>query len=251
MQGSRTPPETRYTKSGDVHIAYQIVGNGPLDLVVVPGFISHVEWLWEEPACARFLSRLGSFARLILFDKRGTGLSDRVPQVPTLEQRMDDVRAVLDAARSYRAAIIGVSEGGPLSVMFAATYPERTAALVLYGSFAEFSSVATPQELEFMLQFMDKAWGTGLSLLRFAPSMADDESFRQWWARFERLAASPGAAMAGAPDEQRDRCPGGAAGGARPNPCPPSPRRYERPGGRRPLSGATDPRSEIRRPARS
>jgi class 3 adenylate cyclase/alpha-beta hydrolase superfamily lysophospholipase len=196
MQSSRTPPETRYTKSGDVHLAYQIVGNGPLDLVVVPGFISHVEWLWEEPACARFLSRLASFARLILFDKRGTGLSDRVPQVPTLEQRMDDVRAVLDAARSYRAAIIGVSEGGPLSVLFAATYPERTAALVLYGSFAEFSSVASPQEFEFMLQFMDKAWGTGLSLLRFAPSMADDEPFRQWWARFERLAASPGAAMA-------------------------------------------------------
>jgi class 3 adenylate cyclase len=196
MQSSRTPPETRYAKSGDVHIAYQIVGNGPLDLVVVPGFISHVEWLWEESTCARFLSRLASFARLILFDKRGSGLSDRVAQVPTLEQRMDDVRAVLDAARSYRAAIIGVSEGGPMSVLFAATYPERTAALVLYGSFAEFSSVATPQELEFVLQFMDTAWGTGLSLLRFAPSMADDERFRQWWARFERLAASPGAAMA-------------------------------------------------------
>ncbi len=108
MHSSRTSPETRYTKSGDVHIAYQIVGSGPFDLVVVPGFISHIEWFWEEPACARFLSRLASFARLILFDKRGTGLSDRVAQVPTLEQRMDDVRAVLDAARSYRAAIIGV-----------------------------------------------------------------------------------------------------------------------------------------------
>jgi class 3 adenylate cyclase len=196
MQSSHTSPETRYARSGDLHIAYQTIGNGPLDLVVVPGFISHVEWLWEEPACARFLSRLASFARLILFDKRGSGLSDRVAQVPTLEQRMDDVRAVLDAARSYRAAIIGVSDGGPMSVLFAATYPERTAALVLYGSFAEFSSVATPQELEFMLRFMDTAWGTGLSLLRFAPSVADDERFRQWWARFERMAASPGAAMA-------------------------------------------------------
>ena len=143
------------------------------------------------------LGRLASFSRLILFDKRGSGLSDRVPQVPTLEQRMDDVRAVLDAAGSERAAIIGVSEGGPMSVLFAATYPERTAALVLYGSFAEFSSlVATPQELEFMLQFMDVSWGTGLSLIRFAPSMVDNEQFRSWWGRFERLSASPGAAMA-------------------------------------------------------
>jgi class 3 adenylate cyclase len=197
MERSRTLPETRYAKSGDVHIAYQIVGTGPLDLVVVPGFISHVEWFWEEPACARLLGRLASFSRLILFDKRGSGLSDRVPQVPTLEQRMDDVRAILDAAGSERAAIIGVSEGGPMSVLFAATYPERTAALVLYGSFAEFSSlVATPQELEFMLQFMDASWGTGLSLIRFAPSMVDDERFRSWWGRFERLSASPGAAMA-------------------------------------------------------
>lgn len=197
MDISRTSPETRYAKSGDIHIAYQIVGNGPLDLVVIPGFISHVEWFWEEPACARFLGRLASFARLILLDKRGTGLSDRVAQVPTLEQRMDDVRAVLDAAGSERAAIIGVSEGGPMSVLFAATYPERTTALVLYGSFAEFSSwVATPQDLEFILQFMDMAWGTGASLIRFAPSVADDERFRQWWARYERLGASPGAAMA-------------------------------------------------------
>jgi pimeloyl-ACP methyl ester carboxylesterase len=197
MQSSHTPSETRYAKSGDVHIAYQIVGSGPLDLVVVPGFISHVEWFWEEPTCARLLARLAAFSRLILFDKRGTGLSDRVAQVPTLEQRMDDVRAVLDAAGSERAAIIGVSEGGPMSVLFTATYPERTAALVLYGSFADFSSsVATPQEVERMLQFMDMSWGTGLSLLRFAPSVVDDERFRQWWGRFERLAASPGAAMA-------------------------------------------------------
>ncbi len=197
MQSSRTPSETRYAKSGDVHIAYQIVGSGPLDLVVVPGFISHVEWFWEEPTCARLLARLAAFSRLILFDKRGTGLSDRVAQVPTLEQRMDDVRAVLDAAGSERAAIIGVSEGGPMSVLFTATYPERTAALVLYGSFADFSSsVATPQEVERMLQFMDMSWGTGLSLLRFAPSVVDDERFRQWWGRFERMAASPGAAMA-------------------------------------------------------
>ncbi|WP_114945320.1 adenylate/guanylate cyclase domain-containing protein [Microvirga calopogonii] len=197
MKSSRTPPETRYAKSGDIHIAYQIIGGGPLDLVFVPGFISHVEWFWEEPTCAGFFARLASFARLILFDKRGTGLSDRVAHVPTLEQRMDDVRAVLDAAGSERAAILGVSEGGPMSVLFAATYPERTAALVLYGTFAEFSSwVATPQDLEHILAYMDASWGTGASLPRFAPSVADDERFQHWWARHERLGASPGAAMA-------------------------------------------------------
>ncbi len=197
MDISRTPPETRYAKSGDIHIAYQTIGKGPLDLVFVPGFISHVEWFWEEPACARFFGRLASFARLILFDKRGTGLSGRVAQVPTLEQRMDDVRAVLDAACSEQAAIVGISEGGPMSVLFAATYPERTAALVLYGTFAEFSSwVSTQQDLERILAYMDTSWGTGTSLPRFAPSLADDERFRYWWARHERLGASPGAAMA-------------------------------------------------------
>jgi pimeloyl-ACP methyl ester carboxylesterase len=124
-------PETRYAKSGDVHIAYQMVGSGPLDLVLVPGFISHVEGWWDEPLSARFLERLAGFSRLILFDKRGTGLSDREAGVPTLEQRMDDVRAVLAAAGAERAAVLGISEGGAMSALFAATYPERTAALVL------------------------------------------------------------------------------------------------------------------------
>jgi pimeloyl-ACP methyl ester carboxylesterase/class 3 adenylate cyclase len=196
LQSARIP-ETRYAKSGDIHIAYQIVGCGPLNLVLVPGFISHIEWLWEAPACARYFSRLASFTRLILFDKRGTGLSDRVAQVPTLEQRMDDVRAVLDAAGAEQAVIMGVSEGGPMSVLFSATYPERTSALVLYGTFATFSSwVPTPEQLEHILEFIDNAWGSGASLPRFAPSMAHDERFREWWARHERLGASPGAAIA-------------------------------------------------------
>jgi class 3 adenylate cyclase len=190
-------PETRYARSGDVHIAYQVVGSGPFDLVLVPGFVSHIEEWWEEPLCARFLERLAGFSRLILFDKRGTGLSDREAGVPTLEQRMDDVRAVMAAAGSERAAVLGISEGGPMSALFAATYPERTAALVLYGTFAEFRSwVPTPEHLEQFLHAIDERWGTGQSLPRFAPGLADDPRFRRWWARHERRAASPGAAMA-------------------------------------------------------
>jgi pimeloyl-ACP methyl ester carboxylesterase len=132
-------PETRYARSGDVNIAYQVFGQGPLDLVYVPGFVSHVEDWWEEPAQAAFLRRLASFSRVLMFDKRGTGLSDRVPidRLPTLEERMDDVRAVMDAAGSRRAAVFGVSEGGSMSVLFAATYPDRTTALVTFGIFAK------------------------------------------------------------------------------------------------------------------
>jgi pimeloyl-ACP methyl ester carboxylesterase len=128
--------ETRYAKSGDVNIAYQVVGEGPLDLVLVPGWVSHVEYAWEEPSLAAFLRRLASFSRLIFLDRRGTGLSDRVSALPTLEERMDDVRAVMDAAGSDRAALFGISEGGPMCSLFAATYPERSAALVLYGTIA-------------------------------------------------------------------------------------------------------------------
>src|SRR5256885_6683164 len=131
-------PETRYARSGDLHIAYQTVGEGPQDLVFVHGWISHIEHVWEEPSVARFFSRLASFSRLILFDKRGTGLSDPVPldRLPTLEQRMDDVRAVMDAAESKRAVIFGSSEGGLMSVLFAATYPERTEALITLAIYA-------------------------------------------------------------------------------------------------------------------
>ena len=127
-------PETRYARSGDVSVAYQVVGEGPLDLVYVPGAISNVELIWEEPARASFFERLAAFSRLILFDKRGTGLSDRVAGIANLETRMDDVRAVMDAAASQRAVLVGVSEGGPMSILFAATHPERVSALIVYGS---------------------------------------------------------------------------------------------------------------------
>src|SRR5918996_134329 len=133
------PPETMYARSGDVNIAYQVIGDAPLDLVFVMGWVSHMEYFWREPRFARFLMRLASFSRLILFDKRGTGLSDRVPinQLPTLEQRMDDVRAVMNAVGSERAALCGVSEGGPMCSLFAATYPEKTLALVMIGTYAK------------------------------------------------------------------------------------------------------------------
>ena len=128
--------ETHYARSGDVSIAYQVTGEGPFDVVYVPPFVSHVELAGEVPGIAAFNRRLSSFCRLIRFDKRGTGMSDRVSGVPTLETRMDDVRAVMDAAGSERAALIGVSEGGPMSILFAATYPERAWALALCGTFA-------------------------------------------------------------------------------------------------------------------
>jgi len=198
-----SPPKTQYTKSGDLHIAYQVTGAGPLDLVFVPGFVSHLECQWGRPWSAHFFERLGSFSRLIRFDKRGTGLSDRVGGIPTLEQRMDDVRAVMDAVGSERAALFGISEGGPMSLLFAATYPERTSALVLYGSYArrswssEHPSGRTEAEWQTMLDTIEKGWGNpGGLVTMWAPSAADDESYRQWAATYSRLAASPGAAVA-------------------------------------------------------
>ncbi len=197
-------PETKYARSGEVHIAYQVVGDGPVDLVLVPGWISHLEHQWEDPAHARFLERLASFSRLISFDKRGTGLSDRVADsaLPTLEQRMDDVRAVMDAAGSSRAAVFGVSEGGPMSALFAATYPERTSALVMYGTYAkrirdeEYPWAPTREDHEAAVARYYKEWGKPIHLQQFAPSVADDEQWRQWWARHLRLAASPSAGVA-------------------------------------------------------
>jgi class 3 adenylate cyclase len=187
-------PETRYAKSGEVHIAYQVIGNGPIDLVFVPGFISHVDHVWEEPRWAGFLERLASFSRLICFDKRGTGVSDRVSAIPTLEERMDDVRAVMDAVGSERAALFGISEGGPMSLLFAATYPERTVALMLFGSYALFpTAVMSSEKLAGFLIQVEESWGTGKLMPDFAPSLADDVAFRNWWARFERLGASPSA----------------------------------------------------------
>jgi pimeloyl-ACP methyl ester carboxylesterase len=195
-------PETRYARSGDVHIAYQVVGEGTLDLVFVMGWVSNLDWFWEEPSFARFLRRLASFSRLILFDKRGTGLSDRVPDgdLPTLEQRMDDVRAVMDAAGSARAALIGVSEGGPLCLLFGATYPERTEALVVVGSYArrlraEDYPWGTPRdERDRFMEEVRSTWGGPVGIELRAPSRCTDESFRRWWASYLRMSASPGAA---------------------------------------------------------
>lgn len=190
-------PTTHYARSGDVRIAYQVVGNGPIDLVLVPGFISNLDVYWEEPTLVRFLDRLSSFTRLILFDKRGTGLSDRVGTLPTLEQRMDDVRAVMDAIGSDRAALFGISEGGAMSMLFAATYPVRTRALLLYGAYGHFSSwVLPPERMARFIDQIDRSWGTGVSLKAFAPSKLSDERFMKWWSRFERSGASPSAVIA-------------------------------------------------------
>lgn len=193
-------PETRYAKSGDVNIAYQVVGDGPFDLVTVPGWVSHLEFAWEEPTMSRFLRRLASFSRLILLDRRGTGLSDRVADLPTLEQKMDDVRAVMDAAGSEHASLFGISEGGPMCAMFAATYPERTRSLALYGTIARGAATddypwgLAGDQSQAMLDRIEEVWGTGYSLRFLAPSLADSEEARRNWGRFERLAVSPGAA---------------------------------------------------------
>jgi class 3 adenylate cyclase len=194
--------QVRYAQSGDISIAYRVIGEGTLDVVLLKGAFTHLEHMLLEPRSVRFDQRLASFARLITFDKRGTGLSDRAVAIPTLEQRMDDVRAVMDAVGSERAALIGVSEGGPMSMLFAATYPERTVALVLFGTFAR-SSWAEDypwgrryEEREAQMARMRSAWGTGMSIERYAPSLAGDSALRQWWAALERTSVSPGALVA-------------------------------------------------------
>jgi pimeloyl-ACP methyl ester carboxylesterase len=195
-------PETRYAKSGEVNIAYQVVGDVPRDLVLVPGWVSNVEVLWEEPGLSRFLRRLATFSRLILFDKRGTGLSDRVADMPTLETRMDDVRAVMDAVGSESAALLGYSEGGPMCALFAATYPARTTALIMGGGYArrtwapDYPWAPTAQEHQRFIEMCQREWGGPVGLEMRAPSVARDERFRQWWARYLRMSASPGANIA-------------------------------------------------------
>jgi class 3 adenylate cyclase len=190
--------DVRYASSGDVSVAYKTVGQGP-DLVVVNGWVSHLDYMGNHPLIERVFLRLASFARLITFDKRGTGLSDRVSDLPDLQTRMDDVRAVMDAAESSKAALLGVSEGVPMCLLFAATYPERVTHLVLYGGMAR--STATddypwapyPEGIEMNLQYLNEWWGSGAALDVFAPSLADDAAFLEWWRGFERTAASPGA----------------------------------------------------------
>jgi len=197
-------PQTRYARSGKVHIAYQVTGEGPLDLVFVPGWVSHVELSWEEPTYASFLRRLASFSRLITFDKRGTGLSDRVPddQLPTLEERMDDLRAVMDAVDSQRAAVFGVSEGGNLSMLFAATYPARTVALVTAGSFAkrawspDYPWAPKPEARAQEYDLVEREWGNLMDLSHYIPSKMHDVEFARRLATYCRRSASPSAAVA-------------------------------------------------------
>ncbi len=188
---------TQYAKSGDVHIAYQAFGDGPINLVLVPGFVSNVETYWEQPDFARFLTRLAGYARVVTFDKRGTGGSDRVSELPGLDVRMDDLRAVMDAAGMDQAVLLGISEGAPLAILFAATYPERCRSLALYGSFSRFSYwFPTEEALASFFGYVESAWGTGGSIQRFAPSRASDAAFQRWWGRNERSGASPAAVTA-------------------------------------------------------
>lgn len=189
-------PQTRYARSGDVSIAYQVVGEGPYDVVAAPGFISHVELFWEQPALRRFLMRLAAFSRLVIFDKRGTGLSDPVASAPTLEERADDLRAVMDAAGMERAAVLGISEGGTMALMFAASHPERVSSLVLYGTWArlgvasDYPEGVDPELLAGLVRLVDR-WGTGVGLSAWAPSRRDDQQLRDWWGRLQRSSASP------------------------------------------------------------
>jgi pimeloyl-ACP methyl ester carboxylesterase len=190
-------PRTHYALSGDAHIAYQVFGDGEIDLVFVPGFVSNIEHYWEMPRVPDLLNHLGSFARVVMFDKRGTGLSDPVAEPPPLEQRMDDMQAVMDAAGVERAALYGISEGGPASILFAATYPERTSALVLYGSTPRFrtdddiSWGATDEQIPYLLNEVSSRWGEGALLEIFAPSTVGDPGMEDVWGRFQRAGASP------------------------------------------------------------
>jgi DNA-binding SARP family transcriptional activator/pimeloyl-ACP methyl ester carboxylesterase len=200
----RPVPTTRYVRSGDVNLAYQVIGDGPPDLVLVPGWVSNMECFWEEPRVSRFLRRLASIGRLILFDKRGTGLSDRVPpnSLPTLEQRMSDVGAIMDAVGSKRATLVGYSEGGSMCALFAATYPDRAAGLVMIGSYARL--IRAPDHpwgpsVDDYTRYIDRVerdWGGPIGIARRAPSAMNDEAFSRWWARFLRMSASPAAAAA-------------------------------------------------------
>jgi class 3 adenylate cyclase len=190
-------PQTRYAKSGDISIAWQKFGAGPRRIVFAPGFISHAELIWESPQATHFLQRLGRMGEVVIFDKRGTGMSDRVADVPTLEQRMDDITAVMDAAGFDSASLIGVSEGGAMCQLFAATFPHKVEALVLIGSYGSFREwVLSGAGFDAFLERVDKHWGEGKTVMNFAPSLQNDAAFVQWWGKYERSSASPGAVKA-------------------------------------------------------
>lgn len=192
-------PETRYARSRDgVSLAYQVVGDAPVDLLYVPTFLSQVEQLWEEPRVARYFERIASFARLILFDRRGFGLSDPMARPPGLDEQMDDVLAVLDAAGSERAAVFAQLEAGPMAILFAATHPDRTSALILYATYARSTATDgyewtdTAEQRGERMRRMVEEWGQGTTIDSVAPSLAGDPAMRRWMARLQRLSASPG-----------------------------------------------------------
>ncbi len=195
-------PDTKYIKNGTINIAYQVFGSGPIDLVYIPGWVSNIDWMWACPELVSFLEELGKIARVILFDKRGTGLSDRVVELPTLEERMDDIRAVMDAVGSQKAALFGHSEGGSVSALFAATYPNRTISLIAFGIFAkriyapEYPWAPTQEERQVVYDMIENNWGSGeMDLESLAPSKANDPVFMDWLANYFRSGASPTAAM--------------------------------------------------------
>ena len=198
------PPKTEYARHGEVNIAYQVVGDGPVDLAIVPGFVSHLDLMWTLPQGTAFLRRLASFSRLILFDKRGTGLSDPVAGQSSLEERMEDLHAVLDAVGSTRATLLGISEGGPMSVLFAATYPERVAGLALYGTFPTVNPERFPPELAAegerraaeLQRRVEEHWGEGLAIAWFARDLEGSPTLLRQAGLFERAAASPGMVLA-------------------------------------------------------
>lgn len=201
-EGRMRTPKTRYAKSDDVSIAYQVFGEGQRTIVLAPAWVTHVDLAWEEPAQARFLDHLSRFARVILFDKRGTGASDRHVGTPCLENRMDDIRAVMDATQTERAALLGCCDGGAMASLFAAAHPERVTHLILFNTFAkrlrspDYPWAPTMEEREFYFRRLEAHWGEGLDFCAMAPSRAGDAAFREWSGRLERVAASPGAAVA-------------------------------------------------------
>ncbi len=180
---------TRYAKCGGLHIAYQVIGTGPQDLVYVPSALGHVETYWEDPATAAYLLGLASFSRLILLDKRGTGMSDRVVGVPTMEERIDDVRAVMSAAGSTRAALYGMSEGGAIGALFAATHPEAVSNLIVMGSGAV--GWVTPEQAELLILNLETRWGNGDIIDNGAPSVAHDPAIRAYAGLVQRRSATP------------------------------------------------------------
>ena len=195
-------PETNYARSGDIHIAYQTLGAANRDLVYLAGIFSHIELQWENPHYERFLTRLASFARLIMLDMRGVGLSDRADHLPLLEDQMDDLTAVLDRVGAAKTAILGVSQAGPMAILYAASFPQRVDALILYGAYAssrrrvDYPWGRDPEWTTKYFAQLEQRWGQGTFLEQIAPSLTGDETFQQWWGRFERYSSSPGNVLA-------------------------------------------------------